>query len=138
HVLGEGKNRKALLLGERADPGVDKCRLDRRATRRIDGERHRLEVPHAERALDDGGEAGERYAGAHRYHAPDDAMQAHDGDDGARGAEEHGCIPIPRRGGPNTEMRAGRYTSRSARPSVPLRRVAGQPATSSAAPPRST
>ena len=40
-VLDEDDDRLLLLLGERADALVDQVRLDRRAARRIDDERHR-------------------------------------------------------------------------------------------------
>ena len=76
-VLDEHQHRQLLLRGELLDAQVDLTRLHRRATGRIDDQRHRLGIAESEGALQHPREAGERHAGAQRRHRADHARQPH-------------------------------------------------------------
>ena len=76
HVLDEGQHRHALLVGERADAGMDQRGLHRRTARRIDHQRDGGETFWSESALDHRIEPVGVEAAAQRPDRADDAVEA--------------------------------------------------------------
>ena len=69
------------LVGERPDTLEDQMRLNRRASRRVDRERHGFYVAHAKRALKRTGNAGHGQPGPQRRRNANRAGEPDDGND---------------------------------------------------------
>ena len=80
HVLGEGEHANPGFRRQRADAPENQRRLHRRAARRVDRERHRLDAVEVEGALERALDRGERQPAAQRPDPADDAAEAHHAD----------------------------------------------------------
>ena len=72
-ILDEHQHGQFLFRCELANTQIDLARLHRRASGRIDDQRHRLGVPHRKGALQRPGDGGQRHAGPQRRHRADHA-----------------------------------------------------------------
>ena len=86
-VLDEGDHRPGVLLGKLADTLMDQMRLNRRAARRVDGQRHGGSRLHGEGALQRARHRREREPGLERRREADDAGQPHHRNDSAVAAQ---------------------------------------------------